>query len=458
MGFKLLIVYYYFRTRVLEFALKCFGTRFLEFWQRYNLRNHLKWISKYSPFYRGYLISIDIQDPYSALSSLPLMNKELWMNNFNLINSAGLDKDQAFDIAISSERTRNFTPTLHGYTVGLSSGTSGHRGLFVVSTRERAQHAGTMLAKVLPFGLLARYRVAFFLRANSNLYTASRSSLLQFKFYDLINDISTHVDDLNSYQPTLVFAPPSVLSSLAKLQKSNQLKIKPLKIISVAETLDPLDEKIISSVFQQKVHQVYQCTEGFLGITCREGNLHLNEDGVYLEKEWIDPVHKKFIPIITDFNRCTQPLIRYRLNDVLTDDETPCPCGSPFNRLKQIEGRADDCVEFLSSENTPITILPDFIRRCVLLASTSIEDYSIIQTQPGELTIQLAIISSADQNQIESQIKNEIELLVKLRNAAMPKLKFEWQIDQSANGSMTKRRRVRRVKEQLQSFPQSHFN
>jgi hypothetical protein len=37
----------------------------------------------------------------------------------------------------------------------------------------------------------------------------------------------------------------------------------------------------------------------------------------YIEKDWIDEKSGRFSPIITDFNRKTQPIIRYKLDDIL---------------------------------------------------------------------------------------------------------------------------------------------
>jgi len=93
---------------------------------------------------------------------------------------------------------------------------------------------------------------------------------------------------------------------------ADNLSINPKKIVSVAEVLEEEDEALISKRFSQKVHQIYQCTEGFLAHTCVEGNLHLNEDRVYIEKEFLDEESGRFSPIITDFFRSSQPVIRYR--------------------------------------------------------------------------------------------------------------------------------------------------
>lgn len=39
-----------------------------------------------------------------------------------------------------------------------------------------------------------------------------------------------------------------------------------------------------------------------------------------IEKEWLDET--RFVPIITDLMRTSQPIVRYRLDDVLVIDES----------------------------------------------------------------------------------------------------------------------------------------
>ena len=56
---------------------------------------------------------------------------------------------------------------------------------FLVSPQEQAKWAGTILAKLLPNGLFHPERIAFFLRANNNLYNAVRSRTISFEFFDL---------------------------------------------------------------------------------------------------------------------------------------------------------------------------------------------------------------------------------------------------------------------------------
>ena len=94
------------------------------------------------------------------LSEWPLMDKASMLANFDAMNTAGLRLEEVMAQAQAAERSRDFTPTVKGITVGLSSGTSAQRGAFAVSDREKARWAGILLAKVLPGGLLAGERAA----------------------------------------------------------------------------------------------------------------------------------------------------------------------------------------------------------------------------------------------------------------------------------------------------------
>jgi putative adenylate-forming enzyme len=205
---------------------------------------------------------------------------------------------------------------------------------------------------------------------------------------------------------------------LAKAVEEGRLSIKPAKIISVAEVLTDEDKKYFEKVFKKKISQVYQCTEGFLGYTCECGSLHINEDVVYIEKEYLDK--NRFVPIITDFIRKTQPIIRYRLNDILVEDKRPCKCGSKLLRLKKIEGRLDDVFLFDDKNGKEITVFPDFISRVVLYVP-KIKDYKVTQIKKDEVVFALDNLEKSTQKKITAEFK----ALSKKMKFVMPKLKFE---------------------------------
>ncbi len=60
-----------------------------------------------------------------------------------------INKDEAMEFAVKSERKRSFSSKLHNITVGLSSGTSHSRGIFLVEDSEKDKWAGFVLARFL---------------------------------------------------------------------------------------------------------------------------------------------------------------------------------------------------------------------------------------------------------------------------------------------------------------------
>lgn len=362
---------------------------------------------------------------HKSLSSFPIMDKQKMMENFDNINTTGIKRAEATKAALDGEMLNDFSVDLQGFTAGLSSGTSGNRGLFLVSKEERFKWAGNILAKILPYSFFNKCKIAFFLRNNSNLYTSvKKNSRIKFEFFHLLDDLKQHVDRLNLYQPDLLVAPAQMLKLLAIEQNSLRLNINPTKIVSIAEVLDLIDEKYIQECFGKPVHQIYQCTEGFLGCTCKYGTLHLNEDLIFVEKQWIDKKNRRFSPIITDFTRTSQPIVRYYLNDILIEKKDPCPCGSAFCAIEKIEGRCDDIFYFISKINErPQAVFPDFIRRAIILVSEDILEYHVIQHDFDkiEILLQFDQIKHPD---MEKKISENFEKLFEKINVVPPQIEI----------------------------------
>jgi putative adenylate-forming enzyme len=390
-------------------------------WQNTKVIGFLTEILPKSRFYHDRYQGLDL----SSWQTFPIIDKSTMMANFDDLNTVGIAKDSAFTLAIEAETTRNFSPTIQGYTIGLSSGTSGNRGLFLVSPAERQLWAGSILAKALPHSIFTSERIAFFLRANSNLYETVQRQRIRFEYFDLFAAVENHIDRLNRIDPTILVAPPSMLLLLAAARTRGELRILPEKIIAVAEVLDPLDATYLSECFGRTIHQLYQCTEGFLGSTCADGTLHLNEDILVIQKEYIDRQLGKFMPIITDFNRRTQPIIRYRLDDILTERQDLCPCGSVFTALASIEGRCDDIfwLPNLTGERL-ISIFPDFIRRAIMTASVDIQAYRVVQTSPTAIEV-FVKVPPALQPAIQQQIYLSLTDLFEQSHCQIPNISYQ---------------------------------
>jgi len=360
----LLTLWHYLRTRRLTFR----DRDALQRWQQKKLHQFARRTLSRSPWFQDY-------DPRHH-HDWPRMNKALMMAHFDQMNTAGLNKAELLACAQRAEKDRDFTPQVNGFSVGLSSGTSGQRGLFVVSPREQQMWAGGMLAKMLPQGFRRGERVAMFLRADNHLYHSVNNRWLSLEFFDLFSPFDQQTSRLQQFKPTIIVAPAQVLRQLALAVRDKRLSVSVHKVISVAEVLTPQDRQLLEQVFQQ-VGEVYQATEGFLAATCEQGTLHLNEEFIYVEPEWID--EHRFVPVITDFTRHTQPIVRYRLDDVLVKRQQPCSCGRVTLALDRIEGRCDDWLVLAGKTQPDVVIFADACNRVIANALPLTADYRLVQ-------------------------------------------------------------------------------
>jgi putative adenylate-forming enzyme len=345
-------------------------------------RHHAKQLKKFA---RNVLTKSDYYKPFIKngeleMPDLPIISKTEFMSSFNEINTKGILLEEALHVAIEAENSRDFKSEINGITVGLSTGTSGKRAVFLASEDERAIWVALVMNRVIKPKIFKRQKIAFFLRANSNLYSSVESSLFEFKYFDIFKPMSELLQEINEYQPDILASQPSILIDIAEAQKKQVINIQPIQIISFAEVLHESDKIELKKVFDSKLSEVYQCTEGFLGVSCAYGTMHLNEDFIHFDKEWIDD--NLFYPIITDFSRHSQPVVKHKLNDILQIKKDACLCGSKFIALEKIIGRDDDVLIFSGKK-----IYPDLISRRIALETNSFNKYTITQAGPMELQI-----------------------------------------------------------------------
>lgn len=365
---------------------------------RWNLL--LKKLSK-SPFYNSYITN--------SFENFPVLEKKDFLKNFDLINTKSIKYVNAVKVALKAENTRNFKPSINEITVGLSTGTSGNKSVFLASENERAYWTAAVIDRVIGWSFKKR-KIAFFLRANSNLYESVNSKWINFNFFDLLISNEKNLERLQSLDPNILVAQTSMLLVIAQAVQNKELKINPKKIISVAEVLSNEDKGYLEKIFRQKIHQVYQCNEGFLAHTCEKGNLHFNEDFLIIEKEYLDAEKKRFYPIITDLVRFTQPVIRYKLDDII-HEKFDCDCSLNSTAIEMIEGRKDDALKFINNMGKEVVVFPDFIRRAIVFSDDNILNYSL--TQIEENTVNLFV--DGKKEYFEKAKKSILELFEKFK-------------------------------------------
>ncbi|MBD8572877.1 adenylate synthase [Pseudomonas syringae] len=410
----------------------------LEAWQARQLRYFLQTVVRRTARFKDHA--------FTRLADFPVMDKTTMMDDFAAFNTCGLGLEQVLPFAHHAEQSRDFSATLGTVTVGLSSGTSGHQGVFLVSALERQRWAGILLAKTLPRRFLPRLlcfwqaplRIAFFLRANSRLYTTLSSRRIDFAFHDLTLGLEASFKRLEAQNPDVLVAPATVLRGLAEAALSGRLALRPTHILSVAEVLESTDADAVLKAFGVMPQQLYQASEGLLGYTCERGTLHLNESHLHIEPQWLDAQRTRFQPVITDFSRRTQMIVRYRLNDVLRARAAPCPCGRVERAIEAIEGRADDVFWLPDLEGRQLRALyPDVVRQTLLMHGAVLQEYEIHQTR---LDWQVNVQASGDHDELCQAIGASLRQLCARQGLRPAQISFgHWQ----APPAHVKRRRLK---------------
>ncbi len=376
----------------------------------------------YSTFYSGYNLS--------DFSNLPFINKQLFMDNFTQLNTVGLTREECINHCLEKEQSRDFSEYYKGYLVGMSTGTSGNRGIEFVSKFEAFMMQLLVFFR-FPFPKTRRINLAFILRVFSPGF-GHNGRKIRITYVSPLDPMETIVEKLNVLNPNLLSGPPSVLQALARAKNEGSLKVSPILIISYGEVLSTNVKKIVETDFNCSVVEVYKSSESFIALPCKDGKLHINEDTTYVEvldknNEPVKPGEPGFV-VVTDFIKRKTPIIRYKLNDLLTIDPEPCSCGSKFRVIKEVHGRADDIIlgKKISSDELQF-ILPDYIRRSIISSSEHIEEYNAIQTSPENLIIKLQLAANIDnqvKKDIESTIQQGLANIFTKHNSEVPEIEF----------------------------------
>jgi putative adenylate-forming enzyme len=376
----------------------------LRAYQQKALGRLVRYATTNSPFYRELYAGRNLDD----FTSLPWINKAVMMREFDRLNTAGLRLDEAMSFALEAERERRYLGYYRGrYVVGLSSGTSGARGLYLT---DRA------ISERLPFAFLARsgmpwrllpFRIAFFLRIFNQGFEDINGPLITLSYLPTMLPVTEAIDRINGLGANILMAPPSMLRLLAR---ERQRITSPIGIVvSYAEVLDEHEREMLERVFGVRIVEIYQASEGLIACPCREGQLHINEDLMYVEL--LDEAGRELVAvdmpcrrmIVTNLYNDLQPLIRYELNDLVTLGAS-CSCGSGFRVIAKVIGRDDDILYFLRVEGTFGHVFPDVMSRWIITASDQIDEYVVEQPAVERLVVHIEPKEEADAADVTRQV------------------------------------------------------
>ena len=363
-------------------------------WNRERLRAHqagalralLAHAAEHSPFHARRLAGIDLDavhpdDP----SALPVMTKSDVIADFD-----GIVTDRRLTRALVEETLAATgaepRPILGEYLAFVSGGSSGQRGVFVHDLDGQLQFVASvsrgLVARIsamggpppggLPVAIVAAGSAVHPTGAPAAL---TANGALPFRYLPVPATLPTAeiVARLNELAAPVLYGYPSML---ARLAAEPGLRISPVLVSCTGEALTPALRSAIRDGFGVPVVDGFACTEGLVGSTAPDGDVHvLAEDGcivelVDTERRPVPPGEQASAVLITVLHNRVQPLIRYELPDAFV------AVGEAPLRVR-IAGRSDAPFRY------PDALVHPHVLRTVLLRAPEVREYRVVQTVRG---------------------------------------------------------------------------
>ena len=382
-----------------------------------------------SPYYRD--LYRDVGPDVQNVTELPVTDKQQLMHRFD---------DWCTDRAVTRDRVEAWVADrgrvgdrfLGRYLVATTSGTSGRRGLFVQddsALRVNRDLSVRMMTKWvtlrdLPGLLRGGGRMAMVAATGGHFMVASGVARMQqsnplvkkmIKVFSVHTPLGQLVTQLNAFRPAVLAGYGTLMSLLAGEQKAGRLRIRPMLIEPAGETLSPLQRQRIEGAFGAKIRDVYGSTEcTFLTSGCAYGAYHLNEDWVIVEPVEVDhsPTPRGQLShtvLITNLANRVQPVLRYDLGDRVRSLVDPCPCGNPATAL-QVTGRASAALRFPCSGGG--VEIPALTFGTLLDHTPGVELAQIVQVGEVELSVRLRVAPGLDRALVWDRLREDLDQLL----------------------------------------------
>lgn len=201
--------------------------------------------------------------------------------------------------------------------------------------------------------------------------------------------------ELNEYQPDCLSSYGSVLPRLAESQLNGSLNIQPTMVRSAAEPVTEQGRALVAQAFGIGVQNIYGSTEHLImGLAAPpERAMVLREDSLYFE---FAADHT----LVTNMGNTTQPLIRYRMDDVLIPRPNADP-DSAFTHVEKVPGPVEHTPVFVNELGQEDFISPRFL---VDMAVRDVRRYQLQLTGTQSFTMNVEAVADLDAGRTHAMI------------------------------------------------------
>jgi putative adenylate-forming enzyme len=418
----------------------------LRLYQQERLESVVRHAAGHSPFYRVQLAGI-VGGGAVELSRLPVLDKSQMMEHFDeLVTDTRLRRDALLEWVEGLDHDELY---LDRYRVMTTSGSSGHKGLFVFDRPEWQ----TIIAQFLRYGAMAgvrprlprRLRVAAIVGASPTHMSRQISASISVGIHrvlplSLTQPVEHVVEELNHFQPQFMATYPSMATRLAEEQVAGRLRLTLAGMSTSSELRTPEMTERIVEAFGVRPFDHYATTEGLWGCECEHHlGIHLFEDFTLVEN-----VDDDGLPapagepgtrlLVTGLHNLVQPIIRLEVSDAVTLDPEPCPCGRTLIRTRAIEGRTDDVMYFPARRGGEVMVHP--LQFGILTRDREVREFQVIQE--GESVCILVVARPAAGDELDRRLRTAVSRKLTKLGVREPRVSVERResLTRSAGGKL----------------------
>jgi phenylacetate-CoA ligase len=236
------------------------------------------------------------------------------------------------------------------------------------------------------------------------------------------NVFAEHVQRLNQIKPHIVYAYTTPLVDFCDYLARVQPKFhRPKTVICTAEILAPEQRELIENVMGCEVFMHYGSRElGMTGSECCNHRMHTVPTALYIENIPLEDAEHGVCEIVTtDLINRGMPFIRYKINDCVIPDKTPCNCGLGYPLMGYVIGRVGDMLIMPDGTKLPGISMSSISIR-VMKDWPGISDIQFIQNELGCVTMRYVAAPSFTEEHLTW-------LLPRLREYFHPEIRWSFE-------------------------------
>lgn len=220
-------------------------------------------------------------------------------------------------------------------------------------------------------------------------------------YLDIKRPISQWIDSVSAFKPNIIIGYPSAIKILAELVERKAIAVDVQRVISCGEPLSPSLRMYLEQAFWAPVVNIYGASESLaLGVELgSETGMMLFDDLNVIEVE----AGQMYLTSLYNF---AQPLIRYRISDMLTLKESS---DTPFSCAEILMGRNEDLLWFENEAGERDFLHPLAVEDFCI---DGLRDYQFIQTGLDSFEMLAEVSGEAARRHVRGEMLGQMKRIL----------------------------------------------